>query len=169
VYKSGVKPDVNNYRPLAITSILCRIMERVIREQIISYLDKKQLIKSYMQHGFMPRKSTVTHLLESTLDWVSELDEGKCVDVIYLDMSKAFDSVVHSKLVYKLRNVGFDGDLLFWLSKFLENRTQCVFLDSYYSDIIPVTCGLPQGSVLVPLLFFFSQRFTFVCEYVDGF
>src|SRR5258708_2283549 len=96
VYKTGARHDAGNYRPIANTSILCRVMERIVRDKIYSYLCENDLI-SQCQHGFLPQKSTQSNILESVLDWMAILDEGQSVDVIYLDLRKAFDSIVHSK------------------------------------------------------------------------
>ena len=114
VFKKGSRTDPSNYRPIAITSILCRIMERVVKDQITNYLICNDLIASE-QHGFLRNKSTTTNLLETVLDWDWAIDGGNQVDVIYLDFSKAFDSVVYSKLFFKLESFGLTDILHKWL------------------------------------------------------
>ena len=127
-------------------------MESVIKDQLLSYLYSKKLI-SKQQHAFIKSHSTVTNLLECTHDWAVSVHGGHAVDVIYIDFSRAFDSVVHTKLIYKLSNFGISGDLLQWIEAFLTNRQQCVVVEHCFSTFIPVLSGVAQGSVIGPLLF----------------
>ena len=155
VFKKGSKMQPKNYRPIALTSNIIKIFERVIRSQLVDYIECNNLITEN-QHGFRKGHSCMSELLAHYQEVVSNLayeDAGS--DVIYLDFAKAFDKVDHDLLLKKLQCYGIRGKLFNWLSSFLSDRTQTVLVDCFKSYPAPVLSGVPQGTVLGPILFYF--------------
>jgi hypothetical protein len=152
IYKKGQKSYKTNYRPVSLTSIPCKIMESIVKEKLLEFLEDREVM-SQVQHGFMKGRSCLTNLLESLEMWTKALDEGYGLDIVYLDFRKAFDSVPHKRLVEKLKMYGLKGKLLLWIEDFLRSRTMKVELRGVFSRLIEVLSGVPQGSVLGPLLF----------------
>ncbi|MGL5754740.1 MAG: RNA-directed DNA polymerase [Paraclostridium sp.] len=152
LHKGGKTDDIKNYRPVSLTCILCKCLEKIIRLHICDHLTKYKLLQE-CQHGFMKGKSCLTNLL-SYLDEVSHrLNEGKKIEVCYLDFSKAFDSVNHRLLLHKLESFGITGNLCNWIKDFLVGRRFRVRIGGTLSNAEVVQSGVPQGSVLGPLLF----------------
>ena len=148
----GSKFDVSHYRPISLTSNICKVMESIVHKHIIKHCDKHKLLNN-SQHGFRQLYSTTSNLLELLNDVTQDIDNNNNVDLITIDFSKAFDSISLSKLIHKLYSYGIQGKLLNWNKEFLNNRTFSVLINNINSRIFPVISSVPQGSKTGPLFY----------------
>lgn len=152
LFKKGDKNTVSNYRPISLISCVGKVMERVVFKYLYNYMHINNLIYQ-KQSGFLPGHSTVFQLIDLYNQICSAFDERKSTCIIFCDISKAFDRVWHSGLIFKLKQYGIEGNVLNWISCYLKNRSQKCFVGSSFSDKKVIKAGVPQGSVLGPLFF----------------
>ena len=152
IFKKGTRHDLVNYRPVSLTSVPCKILERLIFKGLYTFFSDNQILTDE-QFGFRPGRSTEDQLLLTYDEISSCLDSGSPVDLIMFDFSKAFDVICHAILIEKLRLLGVQGSLIGWIEDFLVGRTMQVLVKNTTSDTRVVSSGVPQGSVLGPNLF----------------
>ena len=152
IFKKGDRSKPENHRPVSLTSSFSRIFESIVSEKMLSYLLGNGILTQY-QFGFVPGKSTCSHLLSSLYHWVKSFASNKATTVLYTDLSKAFDCVIHTKLIALLNVYGINAALINWIENFLSGRVQQVSINDQLSKLLPVKSGVPQGSVIGPLLF----------------
>ena len=152
IFKSGNKGHAVNYRPVGLTSQLSKIFEKIVRGQMLDFFEKNNVLNN-TQHGFRKGRSCLSQLIEHFEKIIDYLDQGYNIDVVYLDFCKAFDKLDFNVLLTKLKNYGVGGKLGRWLYSFLIGREQYVMVNGFVSVVCDVLSGVPQGSVLGPLLF----------------
>ena len=152
IFKAGDRQNVSNYRPISILPLLSKIFEKIVFTQILNFLEKYNLL-SNNQYGFRPKRSTTQAMLDNLQFIYNNLDSNHVVLSIFLDFSKAFDCIDHELLLSKLGKYGFRGVSNDWFKSYLSDRKQYVYINETDSDLKSVTHGVPQGSILGPILF----------------
>lgn len=152
LHKSGEGANPDNYRPISILPVLSKIMEKAVHNQLSEYLESNNLL-SEKQFGYRKKRSTELATALLLYDIRQAADKGKITGAIFIDLSKAFDTLGHATLLAKLKQYGVSNVTLQWFESYLFDRKQIVGFDDELSDPYPVLCGVPQGSILGPLLF----------------
>ena len=152
LHKNGPCDDVNNYRPISVLPVLSKILERHVHISLMNYLNEHNLLHP-TQSGLRSAHSCETALVNMIDRWLHSLDNGQLIGVVLVDFKKAFDLVDHKILLEKLNLYNLSEDSLNWFSSYLQNRTQRVSVNNVLSDQRSILYGVPQGSILGPLLF----------------
>ena len=154
IYKSSSQNELKNYRPISLLPAFSKLIEKIMFKKVMSYLDSKNILYKH-QYGFRAKHSTI-HPVIHLLNHISEVnnsDPKQLTLSIFCDLSKAFDVINHKILLQKLHLYGFRGIVNDWFASYLSGRTQFVEIESAKSNIIEINCGVPQGSILGPLLY----------------
>ena len=153
IFKGKGNPhSPQNYRPISVTSIVCKIMKKILFKHLFNYM-KTNNILSKCQSGFQPNDSTVNQPIEIYHNIISNMDRGRDVRFVFCDVSKAFDKVWHKGLLFKLKLTGVNKQLISWIESYLSDRQQKVVSEGFSSTLKGIKAGVPQGSVLDPFLF----------------
>ena len=168
LHKKGSQLSRENYRPVAILFPLSKVLEKVMYEHVYDYFSRNSLFHPSL-HGYRRDRSTMTALLAMYEKWVKAASQGQVSGVVLVDLSAAFDLVSLELLLQKLRIYGLEDDIINWISSYLNDRFQAVWIDHVFSSFLKNSIGVPQGSNLGPLFFliFFNDLPTFITEEID--
>ncbi len=152
IFKEGNAEECSNWRPISITCCTSKLIEKLVKKRLLTYLSKNNILTDY-QFGYRESHSTTHAILNITDNILNNLDKKEHTVSIFLDLSKGFDCVDHSILLRKLKHYGIRGLAYNFFESYLTNRLQQVLVNGVLSDFLTVVCGVPQGSVLRPILF----------------
>ena len=152
IFKKGNRGLADNYRPVSLTCITCKLFEHIVCRHILDHVEDHKILTN-LQHGFRSGRSCETQVIITTHDLLSSFNSKSQIDVAILDFSKAFDTVPHAGLLGKLEHYATDSKILLWITNFFNNRKQRVVVDGSFSNFADVESGVPQGTVIGPLLF----------------
>ena len=150
--KKWSRSEPRNYRPVSLTSTPCKVLESIMRDKMLTNAEENKFLMTE-QHGFTNNRSCLTNLLETLEDWSEALDSRYSLDILYCDYQKTFDTVPHKRLLSKLKWYGFGGDILGWITESLKGRRMRVAVNGANFRWVEVLSGVPQESVLGPLLY----------------
>ena len=152
IFKNGNASTVSNYRPISILSVFSKVFEKIVHTRLEKYLLENAILHSN-QFGFRSRLSTCMALLELMNKLTASIDAGEIPVGLFIDLAEAFDTVDHRILLSKLQHYGIRGNAFQWFESYLSDRKQCVSIDGHESGFAVIKCGVPQGSILGPVLF----------------
>ena len=152
IFKSGSSEDINNYRPISLLSIFDKIIEKLMHKRLYDFLQNHNILNK-AQFGFQKNMSTSLAIIEITERIRKSMEEKKVGCGLFVDLSKAFDTINHKILITKMEHYGIRGVAINWFKSYLTNRKQFTFINGFSSSVNFISCGVPQGSVLGPLLF----------------
>ena len=156
LYKGGSRLDVSNYRPISLLPLPGKILEKIVHKKISHYLEINDLLCNE-QCGFRKERSTVHNIVSLTDSLLNAINNSDTSMAVFIDLKKAFDTINHSILLKKLEFMGIKGNLLLWITNYLHERSQKTIANDHLSNCLPITCGVPQGSILGPLFFITSR------------
>ena len=157
LFTKGSLTDPSNYRPICVLPVLSKVLEKLVFKQVYTYLTENKLITG-CQHGFRPKHSTSTALINVVEDKQIAVDNGDIVAVVTLDIEKAFDLMPQDILLKKIAYFCFDESVIEWFRQYFKLRKQLTTINGNSSSMSSIECGVPQGSILGPLLFILNAE-----------